>query len=119
MFDDLISLISYKPGWHILSGEDPDGRPYVQIEVDATAEAAKCAFSGEVVPWRGGKRYLSPFMCRQEVVGAVLEAIKAAEMHETHEWFRYRGRAIYNPHLDPDKLAEFAVLKNMNIRDNA
>lgn len=116
---DIISQITYKEGWTIELREDAGGRPYIQISVDESAEAAKCAFSGKVTPWKGGKRYLSAHMCRQEIVGACLSAIKDAEMHEIHEWFKYKGRAIYNPHLDPDKLAEFAVLTNMNIRANA
>lgn len=117
----LVGRVTYKPGWTILVGKEngKDLRPYIQISVDETAEAAKCPFSGEVVPWRGGKRYLSYHMCRQEIVGACLGAIKDAEMHEIHEWFKYKGRAIYNPHLDPDVLAEVAVLRNMNVRENA
>lgn len=118
MFQDIINAITYKDGWHILYGES-EGRPYVQIAVDSSADIAKCAFTGAIVPWKSGKRYLSPHMCRQEVVCTVLGAIKDAEAHETHEWFKYKGAAIYNPHLDPDKLVDFAKLSNMNMRANA
>lgn len=50
-------------------------------------------------------------MCRQEIVGVVFALIKDAELHEIHEWFRYKGRSIYNPHLDPDVLADVASRK--------
>lgn len=118
----LVYSCTYKPGWIIkLKGQDTE-RPYIQIEVTAATEASLCstARDGTREPWRSGKRYLSRHMCRQEVVGAVFALIKDAEMHEVHEWFRYRGFCIYNPHLDPDALVEVAKhARNFNTRQNA
>lgn len=115
----LVAAVTYKPGWSIAFKADPD-RPYIQISVAETAEAALSPFTGERTAWRGGKRYLSVHMCRQEIVGACLGAIKDAEMHELHEWFKYRGRSIYNPHIDPDALVEVVRFKrNLNLRENA
>lgn len=121
----VVSRITYKPGWHIgfyAVAADPDSRPYVQITVSTVSDATMdpTGRTSERTPWKSGKRYLSPHMCRQEVVGAVFDLIKAAEMHETHEWFRYRGASIYNPHLDPDVLAVVARRKDaLNVRENA
>ena len=119
----IVAQIDYKPGWFIMLDHDrmeDGGRPFIQIAVTGIAEASLCPFTGERVPWKGGKKYLSYHMCRQEIVGAVLGAIKDAEMHELHEWFKYKGRAIYSPHLDPDALAELARYKrNFNFRENA
>lgn len=120
----IVQSISYKPGWSITLSDDGSrekvGRPFIQIAVDETAEAARCPFTGKVEPWRGGKRYLSKHMCKQEVVGACLDAFKSAEMHEIHEWFKYKGRSIYNPHLCPDALAELVGKKeNLCLRKNA
>jgi hypothetical protein len=122
----IISQITYKPGWSILFGIDGDdpatSRAYAQIGVDETTEAALDAQmrDGTKVPWKSGKRYFSKFMCRQEIVGTVYGIIRDAEIHEFREWFRYKGAAIDNPHLDPDKLAEFARKKeNFNVRENA
>lgn len=115
----IVGEVSYKPGWKVEFFYSTD-RPYIQISVDETAEAARCPFTGEVSAWKGGKRYLSLHMCRQEVVGACLGAIKDAEMHELHEWFKYKGRSIYNPHIDPDVLVEVVRYKrNLNLRVNA
>lgn len=50
-------------------------------------------------------------MCQQEIVGCVFSLIKAAEEHEMLEWFRYQGASIFNPHLNPDALAEVAKRK--------
>lgn len=107
---EILKAISYKPGWKVMLGGLHDDRLYVQIDVteesDASLDSAKR--DGSRTPWRSAKRYLSPHMCRQEIVGTVFSLIKDAELHEVHEWFRYRGASIYNPHLDPDVLADVA-----------
>lgn len=118
----IVSKITYKPGWAILTGmaKGKDARPYIQLEVSAETEAALCPFTGTRTGWRGAKHYLSPHMCTQEIVGAVFGAIRAAEEHEMREWFRYRSASIYNPHLDPDELVSFAKKRaNLCLRDNA
>lgn len=104
-----VGSIEYKLGWSILTGED-GGRSYVQVSVSEVSDASldSVARDGTRTPWKSGKRYLSPHMCRQEVIGAIFGLIKDAEMHEVHEWFRYRGASIYNPHLDPDVLVSVA-----------
>lgn len=118
---EITSRITYKPGWALLLGVDGE-RPYLQVSVSAEAEASLCSQrrDGTREPWKSGKRYLSLHMCRQEVVGTAFDLIKAAELHETHEWFRYRNASIYNPHLDPDVLAAVAKRKDAFVtRENA
>ena len=117
----IIAQITYKPGWTFLVGEDGD-RLYVQAAVSTESDLTMdpTRRTTERTPWKSGKRYLSPFMCRQEVVGTVLGLIQDAEMHEVREWFRYRGASIYNPHLDPDVLMEVARRKaSFSVRENA
>jgi hypothetical protein len=59
-------------------------------------------------------------MCRQEVIAAVYGAIEKAELHEVREFFRYKGASIFNPHLDPDVLAEVARKRSsFNLMENA
>lgn len=119
--EEIVSQISYKPGWTILTSREGD-RVVLQVAVDATTEAALDAQlrDGTRVPWKSGKKHLSPHMCRQEIVGAVFGLIKDAESHEMREWFRYRGAAIYNPHLDPDVLVTVArKASSFNVRQNA
>ena len=59
-------------------------------------------------------------MCKQEIVGAVFGALRAAEEHEMREWFRYKDVSIYNPHRCPDALVKFARFKkHLDLRDNA
>lgn len=111
---EIVSAITYKPDW-IIHLKDDGERMYVQIEATTLDSITK-----EPCSWKSGKTYLSPFMCRQEIVGAVFGAIEKAEIHEMREFFRYKGASIYNPHLDPDVLAEVAKKKeSFNVRDNA
>lgn len=115
---EIVGAISYRPGWsiNIFDGD----RPYVQIHVSTESEASLSPFNGKREAWRSGKVFLSEHMCRQEIVGAVFGAIRSAEEHEMKEWFTYRGARIYNPHLDPDTLAEIARKKgSFNFRKNA
>lgn len=117
---DLVSAITYKPGWSIRFVRE-GARPYVQafvgVESDSSLDSA--ARDGTREPWATGKRYLSWHMTRQEVVSAVFGLLKDAEEHETREWFRYKGASIFNPHLDPDVLARVAKDKRAFImRDN-
>lgn len=117
---DIVHSITYKPGWRILlgSGGDKGGRYYIQVVVDETAGID--SVTKKPTSWKSGKRYLSPFMCKQEIVGVCFSIIKEAEEHEMREWFRYKGRSIYNPHLSPDALAEFAAVgSNFNYREDA
>lgn len=120
---EIINQVSYKPGWRIIHGISGD-RDYLQVE--ATTLDAECGHEqieemGQAVAatWRGGKRYLSPHMCRQEIVGICFDLFKAAEDHEMREWFRYRGTRIYCPHIDPDWLAENATPDTFSVRENA
>ena len=118
-FKSLIDQITYKPGWYFRTGIE-DGRMWFQVGVTEEAEISFDPIVGKKVPWRGAKHWLSEHMCRNEIVSLVFHAIERAEMHEVREWFRYKKRAIFNPHLDPDALAELASkARNFNTRENA
>jgi hypothetical protein len=119
VFENLISQITYKPGWYFRTGIEGD-RMWFQVGVTEEAEISFDPIAGKKVAWRGAKHWLSEHMCRNEIVSLVFHAIERAEMHEVREWFRYKKRAIFNPHLDPDALAELASkARNFNTRENA
>lgn len=103
----IVGQCSYKKGWELSVTLDKKG-VYIQIK----NTTGVCSITSEHSPWVSGKRYLSEWMCKQEIVGVVFALIKDAEMHELHEFFRYKGAAIYNPHLDPDVLVEVAKKKS-------
>ncbi len=113
---EIVYSCTYKPNWWISVIWDDAGRPYLQLAVQDSLDSR----TGQPTSWKSGKRYLSPHMCRQEIVGAVFGLIKDAEEHETREWFRYKGASIFNPHLDPDVLVGVArKASSFNVRDNA
>ena len=119
----VVDACSYKPGWSIEARFDHNRQAiFLQLSVSSESEASLDSQKrdGTRTPWKSGKRYLSQHMCRQELVGAVFGLIKDAEMHEVHEWFRYKGASIFNPHLDPDVLADVASkASSFNVRKNA
>jgi hypothetical protein len=119
----IVNSVTYKPGWYFrsgMAGSYPDNYPWIQVGVTEEAEISYDMIEKKKVPWKGAKHPLSWHMCRQEIVGTIHHAIQRAEEHEMNEWFRYKGRSIYNPHLDPDVLVEVASKKSsFNVRENA
>lgn len=65
-----------------------------------------CNVSGEAASWNGRWWRISNYTTRQEIVGTAFKAILTALEHEAREQFLYKGQAIYDGHLDVDKLAE-------------
>lgn len=66
--------------------------------------SGRCSYSGIAEPQSGRKWILSPFMTKSEIVNTAFMAVLAAEEHEAREHFKYRGKAIFGPHFDVDKL---------------
>lgn len=56
----------------------------------------------------GRKWRISYHCCKSEFVRTVYKAVEAFVLHELQEDFKYKGVAIYNPHIDPDALLEAA-----------
>jgi hypothetical protein len=54
---------------------------------------------------RGGKVYISPHACHNEVIQSCLKAWLAWLEHEGREAFRFRGQPVASPHLDYRDLA--------------
>jgi len=111
-FKEMIDIVcnitfDYKhENWKLMIFKDKannGGRPYVQVYANGVDQ-----HTGNPMDWTGRKWYLSEHMCRNEIVRTAHKAFRAAMEHEVDEMFKYKGVAIYNPHLDPDKLVEFA-----------
>lgn len=98
--------VSYKEGYGILLARDQksdDGRFYYQVECDRPD-----SFTGEVSTGRGGKAYLSPHMTVSELTRLVFGLFKAYEEHECREFFKWKGRSIYGPHISSEALWSIA-----------
>jgi hypothetical protein len=87
--------------WHFHVGTYEDGQPYLQVLF-----YDKDRITGALELQRCRKWVLSFHMVNSEVVRTAFQAVKAAMMHELEEAFRYKGRRIFNPHMDLDKLAD-------------
>jgi hypothetical protein len=112
-FDQICEIISQCSfgDWKIEVHMD-GSRPYMQVHVVDGRDSE----TGAVLEWTGRKWMLSPFMCKNEIVATAFKAVMTAMEHEIRENFRYRGVAIFNPHLDPDALVEF-VSNRANIQE--
>ncbi len=58
------------------------------------------------------REWILPSITPSDIVKTAWMAIQAAEEHEMRENFRYRGKRIFSPHFDVDKMAEFSKLEN-------
>ncbi len=61
--------------------------------------------------WTGRKWYISAHSTVGEIVQTALKAVLTAIEHEAREQFKYKGVAIFQPHINPDALVEIAVQK--------
>ena len=100
--------------WLIEVKTDKD-RPYIQIHV----LNGKDSVTGGPLEWTSRKWMLSYHMVKNEIVRTAFKAVMTAMQHEVEEGFKYKGVSIYNPHIDPDKLVDFANNSaNVQIRTN-
>jgi hypothetical protein len=95
----VLRLITYRD-WQFHVGERSDGDLYLQV---------RFLSSGPEGPLQSGRKWLfSPYMTQSEVVQTALKAVLTAEEHEARERFRYRGAAVFGPHLDVEALVAIA-----------
>jgi len=99
--------VSYKDGYGLLLAKDQkdaEGRWYFQVEADRLD-----AMSGKPGLGRGGKAYLSPHMSVSELTRLVFDLFRSYEEHECREFFKWRGRAIFGPHISSEALWQAAT----------
>lgn len=87
---------------------DDNGHYTLQVEVSEESPLAVDIQTGDVAGWRSGKALISQWMTENEIVRTAHSLVVRAYMHEIDERFRYKGRCLFNPHLDPSKLATHA-----------
>jgi hypothetical protein len=105
MRDRVVALrkdISYKDGYNLKVG-----LAYQRVYLQVTCWR-KDTLTGEMGWGFGGKGYLSPHMTDQEIVQLAFGLFKGYEEHECREFFMYKGKRIYGPHIALDALLEIA-----------
>jgi hypothetical protein len=93
---EILESVSYKAGWSFHVNE---AAFYFQVELPVDHDGKR---------WRGRKWMISTHMTEGEVVQTALAACLMAEEHEAREAFRYKGRALFGPHIDVNRLMEVA-----------
>lgn len=103
----ILGNVAYKDWTLRVVREGPDAHSYLQW-----------LFLADRAMQYSRKWILSPHMTKSELVSTAFKAAISAEEHECREEFRYKGKKIFGPHFDVDKLAEIAGLKvNLDLRE--
>jgi hypothetical protein len=97
--DFVAKNIQYKDWKFVVN--DKNGVVYVQIQFEAPDN-----FNGGVEAQHCRKWQLSEWMTPTEIVQTCWAAVQRAEMHEAAEAFKYRGRDIFNTHINVEALAQ-------------
>jgi len=94
---DILNRIEYK-NWAFFVNEDK-GALYLQLRFLAPDN-----LTGEDSLQSCRRWLLSRHMTPSEIVGTALKAVITAEEHEAREQFRYKGEAVFGPHIDVEAL---------------
>ena len=103
----LVDEIEYWPRYRLLcerDKKDPAGRLYLQVECERPDVYTQIVGLGH-----GGKAYLSEHMTDGEIVRRAFALFMAYEEHECREGFKWRGRAVFGPHIATEALWEAAA----------
>jgi hypothetical protein len=106
-FEKLVAQIGYKPGWRITVSQTQGGGHYLQVVFEAVEAGMTTVGVQGCRKW-----FLSPHMTDGEVVQTALIAVLAAEEHEAREFFLYKGRPIFGPHFNLNRLVELCDQAN-------
>lgn len=99
----ILAEVTYKPGWTL--DTDIDGRGEAYMVWRWRAPDASGHYGGTMAV-SGRRWFISPYMSRSELVNTALLAALTAEEHETREFFRYKGKRVFNPHVNVERLFE-------------
>jgi len=64
--------------------------------------------------WTGRKWLLSEHMTDSEVVGTAFKAVMTAVEHETREFFKFQGGAVFGPHISVFALRD--ITEDLDVR---
>lgn len=91
----ILNDVSYRPGWRFRAVDTPEG---VLVRIDATLPDSRNP--GRMVDI-GIDSVLDPFVLwagRDELLRWLAWRLQRVEIHESQEWFRYRGELHQDPH---------------------
>lgn len=97
--------ISYKKGYRLAVEVDKTYGTRVYLQVQYYREDC---ITGRMGWGSGGKMYLSPYMTDSEIVQGAFGLFKNYEEHECREFFAFKGKRVYGPHISVEALMEVA-----------
>lgn len=106
-FAVILARIEFQ-NWKFFVDMDGD-RCYLQLRFQQP-----CTKGTHQRSWTGRKWLLSPYMTDSEVVTTAFKAVITATEHETRELFKYKGKAIFGPHIDVEEL--YAIADKEDVR---
>lgn len=98
--------IRYKNWGLVVGNESGSGRVYLQWKFMAPDYVNNP--NGPHILWPTRKYHLSEHMTDGEIVQTAFFAAVQAEEHEAREAFSYKGKHLFNPHIDLDALMAVA-----------
>lgn len=110
---EIVSNVAYLD-WVIKVPYDGE-RPYLQIHGHGPDPKANM----EDAQWSGRKWFISPHMCKNEIIRTAYKAIECAVAHEMNENFLYKDVAIMTPHMDYEEIVTVMTDHNcIDAREN-
>lgn len=107
---EIVSQIKYLD-WEIKVRMDGE-RPYLQVY----GHGPDPSKGMEDAEWSSRKWWLSPHMCKNEIIRTAYMAVRGAVMHEMDEMFLYRGQQVFSPHINYDIVAD--MMAEVNCKDS-
>jgi len=81
-----------------------EGMTFEVIGSNGTGLFVMGLFPDGLQVWKTRKWVISSFATRSEVVQTMLKLVLTAMEHEAREKFTYKGKAIFGPHFDVERL---------------
>ena len=106
---ELVGMCEF-PGY-TFTLKDGHGGTYLQVsymEPDIVTRVPERQFTR--------KWLISPHMTKSEIVQTAFKCVMTSMEHRAREGFKYRGRRVFGPHFDVDRLWEICRDKNLDYR---
>lgn len=94
--EEVLSQIEYKPGWRLVYWFD---RSFLQdlIWIKWEFEAVDAYDPSQTVMMESVS-HLLPFFSEEQILREVFHSAQRAELHESAEFFTYKGERPFDPH---------------------
>lgn len=98
---EIVSNITYKPGWSISIHENYGYYQFPVLTIDA--EVRDSYDPSKIVSIRGTKTLSHSLiydLTKMSLLQLIRQFIHQTEIHESDEWIRLNGEMIFNPHKE-------------------